>query len=67
LNIHKFTQQHAQHSSGSGYGQIMGFCEDDNETLGSTKHGEFLNRTVTTSFPRVALLHGGKVTFYVQQ
>jgi hypothetical protein len=28
-------------SSGSGYGQVVGFCKYGNETSGSRKHGEF--------------------------
>jgi hypothetical protein len=41
----------------------VGFCEDDNEPSGYTKYGEFLNRSATTSFSRVALLHEGKSHF----
>jgi len=41
----------------------VGFCEDNNETSGYTKYGEFLNRSATTSFSRVALLHEGKSHF----
>jgi hypothetical protein len=39
------------------------FFEDDNEPLDSIKYGEFLNRSATTSFSRVALFHGGKSHF----
>jgi hypothetical protein len=28
--------------SGSGWGQVPGFCERGNEPLGYTKYGEFL-------------------------
>jgi hypothetical protein len=41
----------------------VGCCEDGDEPLGSIKYGEFLNRSATTSFSRVALLPGGKSHF----
>ena len=41
----------------------MGFCEDDNEPSGYIKYKEFLNRSATSSFSRVAPLHGGKSHF----
>jgi hypothetical protein len=61
LNIHTFAGQNAQYSCGSGYGQVVGFCEDG--PLGSIKYGEFLNRPTTTSLSTVALLHAGKSHF----
>ena len=63
LNIHTFTGQCAQYLSGRGEGQVGGFCEDDNELSGYIKYGEFLKRSATTSFSRMALLHGGKSHF----
>jgi hypothetical protein len=31
------------HSSGSGKGPVKGSCEQNNETSGATKGGEFVN------------------------
>jgi len=42
-------------SSGSGYGQVVGFCDNGNETSGPIKCRELLDQL---SFSCKSLLHG---------
>ena len=45
-------------SSGSGYRQVVGFCENGKKPVGSIKGGNFLTHSGTISFSRRTMLDG---------